>query len=276
MKVIKKSNTICTSYVIGRFSKKIGDKYQYFPIDNWQKDIALAKKFGFDGVEWIISDYSNPIFNSVFLKYIKKEIKKKNIKISSLALDLIMDEPLHEINQHNLNWLIRKIKLIQTEVVINRINIPIEEKARFTNENEMRVVIKRLSHILKSLGKNSKISIETDINPKKLIVFFRSKKLKKIGLLLDLGNSRANNYKIEDYFKYFKDKIYGFHIKFRKRNLGNSKVIPLKFKELSIMKENIPSLKNLQDITFQTYRSHDNFILDMKNSIKNYNRIISE
>ena len=173
MKVIKKSNTICTSYVIGRFSKKIGDKYQYFPIDNWQKDIALAKKFGFDGVEWIISDYSNPIFNSVFLKYIKKEIKKKNIKISSLALDLIMDEPLHEINQHNLNWLIRKIKLIQTEVVINRINIPIEEKARFTNENEMRVVIKRLSHILKSLGKNSKISIETDINPKKLIVFFR-------------------------------------------------------------------------------------------------------
>ena len=42
------------------------------------------------------------------------------------------------------------------------------------------------------------------------------------------------------------------------------------------MKENIKSLKNLQDITFQTYRSHDNFILDMKNSIQNYNRIISE
>ena len=93
MKVIKKYNKVFTSYVIGRFSKKVGDKYQYFPIDSWQRDITLAKKFGFNGIEWIISDYSNPIFNNFFLSQIKKELKNKHIKISSIALDLIMDEP---------------------------------------------------------------------------------------------------------------------------------------------------------------------------------------
>lgn len=276
MKVIKKYNKVFTSYVIGRFSKKVGDKYQYFPVDSWQRDITLAKKFGFNGIEWIISDYSNPIFNNFFLSQIKKELKNKHIKISSIALDLIMDEPLHKINQFNLHWLIEKIKLVQSKIKINRINIPIEERARFRNKSEKKIAIKRLNYILRKLGKNSKISIETDINPRKLKDFFKSKYITNLGLLLDIGNTRANGYRIEDYFNFFRNKIYGFHIKYRSKNHGNSKVIPLKFKELNIMKENIKSLKNLQDITFQTYRSHDNFILDMKNSIQNYNRIISE
>ena len=62
---------------MGRFSKKIGGKYQYFPIDNWQNEIGIAKKFSFDGVEWIISDYSNPIFNQIYLKNILDEVKKR-------------------------------------------------------------------------------------------------------------------------------------------------------------------------------------------------------
>ena len=51
---------------MGRFSKKIGGQFQYFPIESWQDEIKMGKKYGFDGVEWIISDYSNPIFNKIF------------------------------------------------------------------------------------------------------------------------------------------------------------------------------------------------------------------
>ena len=70
-------NSVNASYVIGRFSKKIGNKFQHFPIDNWQKEIIIAKKFNFDGVEWIISDFSNPIFNEIYLNNIKNLLKKK-------------------------------------------------------------------------------------------------------------------------------------------------------------------------------------------------------
>ena len=210
MKVIKKYNKVFTSYVIGRFSKKVGDKYQYFPIDSWQRDITLAKKFGFNGIEWIISDYSNPIFNNFFLSQIKKELKNKHIKISSIALDLIMDEPLHKINQFNLHWLIEKIKLVQSKIKINRINIPIEERARFRNKSEKKIAIKRLNYILRKLGKNSKISIETDINPRKLKDFFKSKYITNLGLLLDIGNTRANGYRIEDYFNFLEIKFMVF------------------------------------------------------------------
>ena len=88
---------------MGRLSQKIGDKYQHFPIDNFQDEIISAKKFNFDGVEWIISDYSNPIFNNIYLKNILKKMKKKKIIINSIYLDLIMHEPLHRISFKNLS-----------------------------------------------------------------------------------------------------------------------------------------------------------------------------
>ena len=61
MTIIKKlrNKKLNYSYVIGRFSPEVGSKFQYFPIDNWEKDLANAKKFKFDGTEWIISDFSN-------------------------------------------------------------------------------------------------------------------------------------------------------------------------------------------------------------------------
>ena len=80
MKKKIKNKTFNLSYVMGRFSKKIGEKFQYFPIDNWQNEINIAKKLRFDGVEWIISDYSNPLFNPFYLEQVKKKFKKKKIK----------------------------------------------------------------------------------------------------------------------------------------------------------------------------------------------------
>ena len=61
---------ICLSFVQGRLSKKIGSKLQYFPINNWQNEISIAQKIGFKYIEWIVSDYSNPIFNQIFQKQI--------------------------------------------------------------------------------------------------------------------------------------------------------------------------------------------------------------
>ena len=65
MKPLKKfgKKKLSYSYVLGRFSPEVGSKFKHFPIDNWQKDLESARKFKFDGTEWIISDFSNPIFN---------------------------------------------------------------------------------------------------------------------------------------------------------------------------------------------------------------------
>jgi len=51
--------------VQGRLSSEVAGKFQYFPIHNWRSEFFKAKELGFDSIEWIISDFSNPIFDDI-------------------------------------------------------------------------------------------------------------------------------------------------------------------------------------------------------------------
>ena len=267
---MKKNKKIYFSFVMGRLSKKIGNHFQYFPIDNWQNEISLSKKFNFTGMEWIISDFSNPIFNNEFLKIIKNNLVQKKIAISSISMDLIMDNPLHTISKLDLYWLIEKILFLQKNFKLPRISFPIEERARFKSKDQKKTAIKNLKIIVSKLSPKSKICIETDLPIKTLTSLFKSKGLEKLGILIDIGNIRANGFKIENYFKHFSNKIYGIHIKYRDKNFGKSKIIKRNFRELEYVKSRLNKLKNLNDITFQTYRSDNYFIKDIKKNLKNY------
>ena len=267
---MKKNNKIYFSFVIGRLSKKIGSHFQYFPIDNWQNEINLSKKFNFTGIEWIISDFSNPIFNDEFLKIIKNNLAQKKIVISSISMDLIMDNPLHTISKLDLYWLLEKILFLQKNFKLPRISFPIEERARFNNKKQKITAIKNLKIILSKLSPKSKICIETDLPIEKLKSLLKIKGLEKLGILIDIGNIRANGFKIENYFKHFSNKIYGIHIKYRDKKFGRSKIIKRNFRELEYVKSRVTKLKNLNDITFQTFRSDNYFIKDLKKNLKNY------
>ena len=48
------------------------------------------------------------------------------------------------------------------------------------------------------------------------------------------------------------------------------------FYELNYFIDNIDLLKNLEDISFQTFKSNNNFYLDIKKSIKNFNGYIKQ
>lgn len=274
MVVLKKikSQKINYSYVMGRFSPEIGSKFQHFPINNWQEDLRNAKKFKFDGTEWIISDFSNPIFNNNFRKIIKKELKKNNLKICSVSLDLIMDNPLHLIKKNDVEWLSQQLKKVIEYFSINRVTIPIEERSRFNNYVEKNIALKNLKRFYTILSSKTKLCIETDMSPYSLKSLFNIKSFRNLGLLLDLGNTRSHGFFIEDFIKLFPNKIFGVHIKYRP--LFYSKTARLKnhYKELKVLIENIHKLKNCRDITFQTFKSNKNFLNDMAFSIKNFNK----
>ena len=94
--------------------------------------------------------------------------------------------------------------------------------------------------------------------------------------MIDLGNIRASNRRIQDYLDKFSDRIFSIHIKFRDKNWGKSTHIPKDFFELGHVKHNFHRLKKINDITFQTFRSDNKFLNDMKRSIKNFNEIIKK
>lgn len=256
------------SFVQGRLSSKIGSNFQYFPINNWQEEFPMAKKLGFNGIEWIISDCSNPIFNKNNVNEIIKLSKKYNIAISSVSFDLFMRNPLFNIQRKDLDWIIENSKFFLKKIKVNRIGIPIEETSGINNYEQFKKTQKNLLIIFKELKNFSKISIETDLSPKNIKKLFELKINNKIGLLLDVGNAMANGYDIKDYINYFPEKIYGAHIKKRGLLHANTNKITESYYELDYLMKNLDLLKNLSDITLQNFRSEKNYIKDIKKTLK--------
>tara|TARA_B110000967_G_C18861831_1_gene550434 strand:- start:299 stop:1135 length:837 start_codon:yes stop_codon:yes gene_type:complete len=271
LKKIKNKN-FNYSFVQGRFSDEVAGIFQYFPINSWEKEFYLAKRLNFDSVEWIISDLSNPIFNSLFSKVIKKVLIKNKMKISSISMDMIMDNPLHKLTKSKIVWLSNRIKNSMKFFNIKRISIPIEERSRFNNKNEKKLALNNLALIYKKLSPKYKVCIETDMSPVSLINILSEKRFKKLGILLDLGNTRAHGFNIEDYFRLFPEKIYSIHVKYREKSYGKTQILKKNnFHELKFLVKNIKVLKNLEDISFQTFKSKRNFYSDIQKSIKNFN-----
>jgi sugar phosphate isomerase/epimerase len=246
------------SFVQGRLSKQVGSNFQYFPIDNWQNEIREAKKIGLANIEWIISDFSNPIFNTIFVKSIINCLKKFNIKISSLSLDFLMKQPFYSLNINDLKWLIQKLNLISKKFGKLRINIPIEEESRVFNYQQMVKLEKNLEYFKKKISKIFLISIETDISPENVSNLLRKKKFRGIGINLDIGNIEANGYNIETYFEKLKNLIFGVHIKNRNILFSKSRMLKNK-KNLNYIFKNLNSLNKLNDITLQTFKDNKNF-----------------
>jgi L-ribulose-5-phosphate 3-epimerase UlaE len=270
-----KSKKFVYSFVQGRFSSETAGRFQYFPISAWQNEFKIANKLNFDHIEWIVSDFSNPIFNKIFSQLIKKKLNQNNLKISSISLDLIMDNPLHSMDKEQAEWLADNLKKAVKFFKIKRVSIPIEERCRFNNKDEKKLALNKLELIYSKLRKHCRVCIETDMSPSSLTNILKTKRFEFLGILLDLGNTRAHGFKIEDYFNLFPEKIYSIHIKYRETSFGTTKVISKNaFHELKYFMMNFKILKNLIDISFQTFKSKKNFLGDMKKSIKNFNNYV--
>ena len=190
-------------------------------------------------------------------------------------MDLIMDNALHKLSAKETLWLSEKLKSALKYFKIKRISIPIEERCRFNNAFEKRLALNNLYLFYQSLNKLCKICIETDMSPSSLIQILRLKKFKKLGLLLDLGNTRAHGFRIEDYFNLYCDKIYSVHIKYREKSYGKTKILKENhFHELEYFVKNIKKLKNLVDISFQTFKTSKDFLVNMKKSVKSFNNYV--
>ena len=197
------------------------------------------------------------------------------MKISSISMDIIMDNALHKLSLKETRWLSEYLLKAIKYFDIKRVSIPIEERSRFNNAFEKKLALNNLNLIYQKLNNHCKICIETDLSPASLIEIFKLKKFKKLGLLLDLGNTRAHGFKVEDYFNLYCDKIYSIHIKYRDKSYGKTKIINEKsFHELEYVINNLKKLNNLVDISFQTFKTDKNFLANMKKSIKSFNNYV--
>lgn len=251
------------SIVQGRLSAEIAGKYQHFPINNWRNEFFDAKRLGFIGIEWIISDFSNPIFDKHAANDIIRLVKTSGVKITSISLDLLMTKTIDQFDFYEIEWMLELIDKTSKSVGLKRVSFPIEETSGIRSPKTMEAVVKTLKKIAKiSSNKNYKLSIETDLSALSIHRILNLRGLNDFGIVLDIGNSAANGFKLIDYFNLIPKKIFGIHIKDRKSGCGPTVKLGTGSAEFNTLKENFDKLVNLEDITLQAFRSKDNFIED--------------
>jgi len=261
------------SFVQGRLSTQVAGKYQYFPIHNWRNEFVKGKEIGFNNLEWIVSDFSNPIFDPIQQKEIINLCLKNRMNISSISLDLLMTQTLDNFKKDELNWIFRSINKISRKVNLTRVSIPIEETSGIRDPITFSKVQNKLIDIL-NINKNSNflLAIESDMAPLSLKKLLSNNYLQKIGILLDVGNAAAYGYKLEDFFEILSNKIYSIHIKDRNIGVGPSVKLGSGDAEFEYLSKNIHKLKNLNDIVLQTFKTNkyylDNIIHAKKFVIK--------
>lgn len=190
---------------------------QFFPENNWKKEIELAKSLNLNLMEWtidLVNIKKNPLFSEKKSNELKKLLEKKKIVVNSVTCDFFMQKPFFKTKQKKkyLN-LLKKIILNGQRIGIKYFIIPLVDNSSLKNSNQENLLIKEMNKLSIILKKKKKFLFETDYKPKKIIEFIK-KFNKKFGINYDTGNSASLNYKFDEEKKYFQY-VHNIHIKDR-------------------------------------------------------------
>ena len=256
----------------GRLSKRIDNKVQAFPKENWRLEFEKAKKLGLKSIEWTLdSSYlqKNPIFTQIGQETIKKLSKKYSIKVDSITCDYFMEKPFWKIkkNEFVINYLkkiLNSCKILNIKFLV----IPLVDKGSIKNFKERKNLLKICKTIIKYLRKsNVKIIFESDFPPEKLKKFIFQFDKRYFGINYDVGNSAGLNYDIDKEFKCYGSYICNVHIKERYKN-GVSIKLGQGNANFYKLFENLKKIKFKRNLILQTARSKKNrHMIEVKNNL---------
>tara|TARA_B110000438_G_scaffold303654_1_gene366261 strand:+ start:5244 stop:6062 length:819 start_codon:yes stop_codon:yes gene_type:complete len=239
----------------GRLSKPIANQIQAFPINSWINEFEIAGRIGFNCIEWVFDDISNPIFTET--DKILELSKKFNIKINSVCADLFMKKLLFRENSQNIKLhlkILEKLIIQCDKLKIPIIEIPLVDSSSLKTDDEESQFCNNLSEILplaKSL--NIHIALETDLPPnhfKKLLQNFDSNQVKAN---YDVGNSTANKFNIKNELRILKPWIINIHIKDRFES-GNTVPLGTGDTDFEIFFSTLNEIKYCGDLIIQGAR----------------------
>jgi L-ribulose-5-phosphate 3-epimerase len=204
----------------GRLSKPINGKIQSFPKDTWREEFHLAKKIGFDLIEWVLDDdlTSNPIMDKEKFIEIKKIKEETDVNINSICCDFFMNNSISKVSRNfkkkNLQIFDFLINEACPENNIKIISLPLMKDESLKQEHLMNDYINIFLKYQKNLKKNNlQVSIESDLGPLEFQFFLNKFDNKLINVNYDMGNSAYFKFNVDEEFKNYGDIISNIHVK---------------------------------------------------------------
>ena len=209
--------------VQGRLVPPIDGKIQAFPAANWEEEIPLLKKAGFDGLEWIFDGGDNPIWSKEGRKKISAKIKENNLEIPSVSADYLMFNPIFGQSKEKSVEILQGLIAACAELGVPRIGVPLEDQSELNNSAAVADAIDSLRQCLPLAQKHNIIlATESSLPPLNFLAFMERVNHPNFKINYDLGNSCACGYPTDFALKLLKDYLGGIHIKDRTRLYGQT------------------------------------------------------
>tara|TARA_A100001011_G_C14303241_1_gene841858 strand:- start:896 stop:1696 length:801 start_codon:yes stop_codon:yes gene_type:complete len=259
---MQEKNKILIGIVQGRLSNSPKNRLQFFP-KNYEKEFKIAKKIGFDFIEFFTErrlNKKNPIWKNKNNIYYELS-KKNNLKLHTFCDDHIISNSL--LNDNYIKYLKKLITNIQKNKIKNLI-LPMYGKSLMTDSNYMNF-IKKFKKIL-NYNRNINIYLEGNIQPNTFKEIKNKINSKRLKFLFDSGNRSVLKRDLYEDLLSFKNELGHIHIKDKNKYkvnvmLGKGTV---DFKKFFLILSKINYKGNL---TLETSRG-DNFLKSAKLNLK--------
>ena len=251
--------------VQGRLVPSVDGKIQAFPASDWEKEIPLVSKAGFDGLEWIFDGETNPIWTRDGRARIRALIDENKVEIPSVSADYLMFNPIFGKTKLKSVGILKKLIVACAELEVPRIGVPLEDQSELNNPADVEDAIDSLEQCLPLAQEHNIIlATESSLPPLNFLAFMQRVNHPNFKINYDLGNSCACGYPTDFALKLLSDYIGGIHIKDRTRLYGQTVA-------LGSGDTDFPShFKTLKEIGYQGYyviqgaRGEDDFATAIK------------
>ena len=247
---------------------------QYFPYKNWKNEFFLAKKHGFNFIEYFAErnyNKKNPIWSLKKLYIIKKLIKKNNLFNYSFCDDFFINKNILTYKNLNsyYNTLINNLSILKVRLYI----VALFEKSVINKSNikNYAEIIRNISDKLKK--KKIKLLLETNLDVYSLKKLMKLIDKKNVYLVYDTGNRlKKKNMQYDEIIK-LKKFISHFHLK-DKNWKGQNVILGTGSVDFENIFRAIKKIKYKGNFVFETNRG-DNPIKTMINNKKYILNIVS-
>jgi L-ribulose-5-phosphate 3-epimerase len=204
----------------GRLSPVKYGKIQTFPTDTWKEEFALAKKIGYELIEWVL-DTTDLTRNPLLLAEGRKEInqikKEYGIDIPAVCCDYFVEYPFHSeelgIRLQAQGMLVELIRVCP-EVGIRFIELPLIGKSSIKRKEDAAPVINFFNDLVPMLeAQDMYLLLETDFSPENLKTLLEEIPSERIQINYDTGNSAYWGFDTEYELSNYGNRIGNIHIK---------------------------------------------------------------
>lgn len=205
----------------GRLSPPIDDKIQAFPLNTWEQEFYLAKKIGFDFIDWVIDQdlHENPLLIDRYIPTIKELISKTGIYIGAVCADYFINYPLVRCSNTELDRRLDVLNLLVDRLNyfgIKYLELPFLDNSAILNGIE---IDRFVGTIRPTLDKAEKmgiiIAIETSLPVKTFKNLINKLDHPSVRINYDTGNSASLGYNPKEELENYGEFVATVHIKDR-------------------------------------------------------------